>query len=216
MSFTIRPYTPSDYPALGAAMRASYADIGGDCADEAELKLLHALYPDGQIVVYQDETLIGAMLNRVLPWDVFHAPHSMAQSIDTTRYRADAEAGDCLYTLDIFVPAAYRNLGGARRCVQAAAALVRRDNARCMLGTSRIPGFRQHANGMDIEAYVAHVRAKELSDPVLNFQLAVGCGVLGVTRDYNPSDLDSGGAGVRVTLPNPSYDAARPFGSRAA
>ena len=209
-----RRYLPSDYPNLRAAMQEAYAGLGGDVPDEAELARLHALYPDGQLVVTVGGRFAGATLSRVVPFATYRRHHTIAERLDPSRYRDDAATGETVYVLDVFVPTAFRLQNVGRLCAAAVRAQAFADNAARVIGVSPIPGYRAHAAELDADSYVARVRGGQLTDPALSFQFALGATDFGVFPGYNMGDLPSCGYGVGVTVVNPTYDPSRRFASQ--
>src|SRR5690606_13322167 len=68
----------------------------------------------------------------------------------------------------------------------------------------RIPGLARHiARYGSAQAYVDAVVEGHRRDPTLSFQMANDFEVLGVLRDYSPSDHDSLGWAVHLAWRNP-------------
>jgi len=213
LNLEYRSYVPGDYAALGEVMAGAYADLGGDCADEAEMALLHELYPAGQLVCTADGVLVGAVINRPVPYGPYTQPHTQLDSVDKRRYRPDAAQADAVYALDIFVHPGFRAHGIARHLADRAREQSYDDNATHYFGVARLPGFHRRPAGMDAVTYVDQVCQRALVDPVLTFQLSIQLRPIRILPEYNPADLPAGGYGVLVGKANPRFRPGVPLRS---
>lgn len=64
-------------------------------------------------------------------------------------------------------------------------------NLRGILFGGRMPNYHQYANGLTPKEYIEKVKLREISDPVLNFQLANDFHVKKVVKNYLKGDSES-------------------------
>lgn len=208
---TFRLYAPQDYPALKHLMQCAFADIEGAYAPEEEMLLLHKLYPRAQVLCFFDDELIGANIGRIVPFDTYAAPHTQEECIDLTRFVPEAVVGDWVYGLDIFVHPQYQNLKIGKQVYDLFFRHVCADNFKGVVGICRAVNYLAHAHEMDLETYVAQVKARTLNDNVLSFHLRNGGEFVSISPNFCEDDLASGGYGVFLKFPNPDYRADLPI-----
>jgi hypothetical protein len=211
VNLEFRPYQASDYLPLKKVMQAAFADIEGAYATEEEMFLLSELYPRGQIVCLLNGQLIGATLSRIVPSERFRQPHTQADCIDLSTYVSDAAVGDSVYGLDVFVLPDFQNLKIARKIVTLLKKHVFEDNFRFFLGNSRVSGYHQYRDLMEVYSYYELVKSRELYDPALSFHLSCGMEFVCVNPEFSPDDTASAGLGIMLQEVNLSYNAACPI-----
>ena len=111
--------------------------------------------------------------------------------------------GDVLYGIDIAVDPKFRGMRLSRRMYEARKAIVYARGLRAMLIAGRMARFRKNQAAMTPEEYVRRVLARDLRDPNITAQIANGFRVIGVLRDYLPSDVESSGNAVLMEWINP-------------
>jgi predicted amidohydrolase/GNAT superfamily N-acetyltransferase len=117
--------------------------------------------------------------------------------------RHDPE-GDWLYGMEVVVHPDYRNMRIGRRLYQARKRLCTDLKLRGIVFGGRIPGLARHFTRYgSAAAYVQAVIDGRRRDPTLSFQLSNGFEVVGILRDYVPSDHDSLGYAVLLKWSNP-------------
>jgi GNAT superfamily N-acetyltransferase len=125
--------------------------------------------------------------------------------------------GDVLYGVDVFVHPDYRDLRLGRRLYDARKELCEKMNLRGIVVGGRIPGYhKQYAEEMTPQQYVAKVQSRELTDPILTFQLANDFQVRRIVRGYLPDDKPSAGFAVLLEWVNIYHEEGRPDDRRAA
>ena len=200
---SITNYEPKYYAEFKELMQLCYNDMGEACSTEAEIQLLSELYPKGQILIFVNGVLGGATTSRIVPYTTYFQAHTQADIEDMNRYRNDAQHGESVYALDIFVHPQYRhsNLSLAKVLVKMIVQQVSNDGFKHYFGISRVPNFSEFANTMDLETYAQKVVNRELKDSVLGFHLSCGAKIVNHFPHYNPADLPSMGCGVLVEYP---------------
>jgi GNAT superfamily N-acetyltransferase len=208
---TFRLYQEQDYPALKQLMQLAFADIEGAYAPEEEMTMLSRLYPRGQVLCFFDDELIGANLARIVPFETYAAPHTQEECIDLERYIPEAIVGDWIYGLDIFVHPQYQNLKIGKQVYELFYRNVCEDNFKGVVGICRAVNYLAHQHEMDLETYVAKVKARELNDNVLSFHLRNGGEFVSISPEFCDHDEASGGYGVFLKFPNPDYRPDQPI-----
>lgn len=204
-------YQPEDYSQFSALMQLCYKNSGGESASEEEMHLLSSLYPAGQIVAWDGDTLMGATISRIVPYNDFSKPHRQADILDLTRYEADARVGNALYGMDIFIHPHYRGITG-HRLYKRLMEVFADSNFPHFLGASIVSGYHRYADNMPLENYVEKVMDKAIKDEALSFHLSVlkKLTIFGVMHNFNPEDAASLGCGVALGYTNPQYNPSLP------
>ena len=83
--------------------------------------------------------------------------------------------------------------------------LCRKFNLRAIIAGGRIPNYHEHADSLTPQDYIDKVKAKELYDPVLSFQLSNDFQVRHLLHGYLPEDKDSCGYATLLFWPNYEY-----------
>ena len=99
--------------------------------------------------------------------------------------------GDVLYGIEVFIHPDYRGLRLARRLYDIRKELCENLNLRAIMAGGRMPNYGKHAHAMSPKEYIEKVKAKELYDPVLSFQLANGFHVRKLLKGYLKGDIES-------------------------
>jgi predicted amidohydrolase len=99
--------------------------------------------------------------------------------------------GDTLYGIEIFVSPEYRGLRLGRRLYEARKELCESLNLKSIIAGGRIPGYHEHADTLSPRQYIDKVKAKELYDSTLTFQLSNDFHVRKVLKNYLPGDHES-------------------------
>jgi predicted amidohydrolase/GNAT superfamily N-acetyltransferase len=120
-------------------------------------------------------------------------------------------SGDTLYGIDLFVHPHYRDLRLGRRLYDARKELCEKLNLRAIVVGGRIPGYSRYSSEMTPQKYVELVRARELRDPILSFQLANGFHVRRIITNYIPDDEESRGYAVLLEWLNIYFEKKGPL-----
>ncbi len=150
-------------------------------------------FPDGQIGVEVDGTLVASSSSLVVDFDLYSEWHNWTEMSGNGYITNHTDTGDTMYGIEIMVDPDFRGQRLSRRLYDARKQLARKMNlARIMIG-GRIPGYHKHAEEMSAEAYTEKVMAKVLHDPVLTAQIANGFSLKRLIPDYLPVDSESCG-----------------------
>jgi hypothetical protein len=179
---------------------------------EPEMTLLADLYPQGQILCFEANKLVGLMLSRILPYQKYAQGHTLAFLEDISHFEDDAQNGDCVYGLDIVVHPDYKAFRLGFRLSSLLIDQIETDNFKSFIGVSRVASFAEYANQYTLEEYVTKVLNRQIKDKALSFHM-IACGGLSIIKciyDFDPKDTASMGCGVLVAFCRVRYDASRP------
>lgn len=207
LHLNLRNLAPDDYPQLKALMDKVYDDIGGAWPKLTIDKLIGE-FPDGQLVIEDDATIVGVALTALVDYDEFSNPHRYDDLIGHREIILNAPDGDAMYGLDVLINPAYRGYRLGRRLYEARKELCRSMNLRAILAGGRIPEYHQYADEMSPSEYIDKVARKEIHDPILSFQLANDFLVKRLLRKYLPEDEKSQGFATLLEWNNILYEPA--------
>lgn len=208
----VRQLRKADLRAIQEIQRRSFPMIEPWTREQFESQL--SIFPEGQIGVEIDGTLVATSSSLIVDEEDFGAYHTFDDVSDKGFIRNHDPEGDTLYGIDIAVDLKHRGVHLTRRIYEARKELCRQRNLRAIMIAGRIPGYARHADKMTAEEYVRRVISKTLKvkDPVLTAQLAQGFSVRAVLKDYLPQDTESSGYAVFMEWLNPEH---HPIGTAA-
>ncbi len=207
LHLNLRNLTADDYPQLKALMDKVYDDIGG-AWPKLTIDKLVSEFPDGQIVIEDDQTIVGVALTALVDYDEFSNPHQYDDLIGHREVILNQPDGDAMYGLDVLIDPDYRGYRLGRRLYEARKELCRSMNLRAILAGGRIPEYHQHADEFSPSEYIEKVSRKEIHDPILSFQLANDFLVKRLLRKYLPEDEKSQGFATLLEWNNILYEPA--------
>lgn len=116
--------------------------------------------------------------------------------------------GDYLYGYETCVDPSIRGHRIGQRIYNARERLVKFENLKGIVFGGRIPNFHKKVKKVeDVNDYIDKVMNKSIRDNTLGFHLRHGFQVVGVLKNYLPSDRESMGYAVHLRWLNPEYDA---------
>lgn len=201
----LRRLEMADYPALANIMNQVYPNIGGAWPEKIIAKLVE-LYPEGQLVIVDNDIPVAAALTIKVSYNRFSNPHRYQDLITDNTVPGHDKNGDSLYGLDVFVDPNYRGYRLGRRLYEARKELCRSENLRAILAGGRLPKFHQHADKLEVTEYIEQVENKAIYDPILTFQLSNGFDVKRLMKQYIPEDAESGGFATLLEWDNILYE----------
>ncbi|NBC96636.1 MAG: GNAT family N-acetyltransferase [Deinococcus-Thermus bacterium] len=208
----------NDRPKL-VVRQASLRDVDGVIA------LSRRVYPEevpytrgqvsGQINAFQEGTFVAEYGGEIVGYAAsimmrehrVMAPHTWGE-ISGGGYASQHNGnGDWLYGIEVMVHPEMRRLRIGKRLYQARERLCIDLGLKGIAFGGRIPGFRRHRSRYpDPDAYLEAVKAGDLKDMVIGFQMRNGFEPLRALRNYAPEDLPSGGHAALMIWHNPYYD----------
>lgn len=185
-SVRIRPALLRDVPRLVELNEAAYPDLveDGVVFDAAQLMAQQAVFPEGQIVVEQNELVIGAIATMITSAPAAAAPHSWSGITSYGTFAAHDRAGDVLYLADVYIDPAARGLGIGGMLYDALFRLCERRRLARVVAGGRLWGYHEVASTMTPAAYVDEVVRGARKDRVLTSQLRAGFTVKGILAGY--------------------------------
>lgn len=186
----LRNTQPSDYENYRAIMNMVYSNAGGAWGKKEFTSQLNK-FPEGQFCIEDNGKLVAAVVSVIIDYNKFGDKHTYDQISSHGTLNTHDPNGDTLYGVDMFVHPDYQGLRLGRRLYDARKELCVNLNLRRIIVGGRIPGYKAHHDKMTPQKYVELVKAKEIYDPVLSFQLANDFHVIKLMTDYFPMDEES-------------------------
>ncbi len=211
----LRGLTRADYPHIKQIMDRVYARMGG-AWEKNEFNQLIKEFPEGQICIEDKGRVVAAALTiRVNAAEFENQRHTYEDLVDDGDMTGHDPNGDALYGVDVFVDPDYRGLRLGRRLYDARKELCETLNLKSIIFGGRIPGYGKHSDSMTPAAYIQKVKANEIYDPVLSFQLSNDFHIKKILKNYNPADTQSDAYGVLMEWNNIYYEKRQKlFGGR--
>jgi len=204
----VREARLEDYAAIRALQRRA-APYAPPCSlRQLESRLL--AFPEGQLIAVCDAQVVGMASCLMMRWDDRYVEHTWrAITADGffTAHDADAQT---LYGAELVVDSSRRGFSAGRSLHQARRRLCRRINARRVVTTARLPGYRETCDVLSPELYAVRVILGEVAEPGMRFQISQGFQYCGILRGYLPEDIDSGGHAALMAWLNPLRSPAGP------
>lgn len=161
-------------------------------------------FPEGQWVAVVDEQIVGYSASFRISGKRALKAHTW-ESITGDGYASTHdENGDWLYGMDVCVDPAFRGYKIGQRFYNQRKQLVEKLELIGIVFGGRIPGLRKKIDQVrTAEHYVELVKAGQIRDHVLNFQLRNGFEVIGLMPGYIKDDVGSMGWGTHLVWRNP-------------
>ncbi len=191
LNIKIRHLELSDFEDLLRAHEASYASIDDDPWRKRDFARLLKIFPEGQIGVELNGRVVGCAFSIIVDYDKFGDRHTYGEIIGEGRFDTHDPEGDVLYGIEVFVHPEFRGMRLARRMYDARKELCENLNLRAIVAGGRIPGYEEYADKLTPRQYINRVRQREISDPILSFQLGNGFHVKKVLKGYLEGDSES-------------------------
>ncbi|GEN24811.1 carbon-nitrogen hydrolase family protein [Halomonas cupida] len=207
LQLNLRNLAPEDYPQLKQLMDRVYHDIGGAWPKLTIDRLINE-FPDGQIVIEDDNKVVGVALTAQVDYEQFSNPHRYDDLIGHRETIQNTADGDAMYGIDVLIDPEYRGYRLGRRLYEARKEVCRQLNLKAILAGGRIPEYHNVADEMSPTEYIDKVSRKELHDPILSFQLSNDFQVKRLLRKYLPEDEKSQGFATLLEWNNILYEPA--------
>ena len=212
----LRGLTREDYPHIKRIMDRVYSGMGG-AWKLSEYDALIDHFPEGQICIEDKGNVVAAALAIIVNAEEFESRHTYDDVTDDGKMTRHDPDGNALYGIDVFVDPAYRGLRLGRRLYDARKELCETLNLKSIIFGGRIPGYGEYSDTLSPSAYIQKVKATEIYDPVLSFQLANDFHIKKILKNYIPEDTRSNAYGVLMEWNNVYYEKRKKlFGGRKA
>lgn len=151
---------------------------------ETHLKSHIQVFPEGQFCAEYKDKIIGSSSSLITTLKPEYATHTFAQATANSMFTNHDYNGDSLYGADISIHPSYRRLGIATLLYNVRKNLVMRRNLRRIIAGGRLYNYYKYANKVSPDEYAKMVVNKEISDPVLTFQLQNGFNFIKILPNY--------------------------------
>lgn len=202
----LRQLRPQDFEDIKAVWQDVYGGLGGLFRlTKTKYRQQIARFPEGQLCIEDNGKVVAAALAMIVDYQAFGNRHTYSEITDNCTLSTHDPQGDVLYGVDVFIKPEYRSMRLGRRLYDARKELCRKFNLKAIIAGGRIPGYHDYADTMSPDEYIEKVKAKEVYDPVLSFQLSNDFEVQGVLEGYLPEDKDSSGYATLLHWENHDY-----------
>ena len=132
------------------------------------------IFPDGQFVALDGDSVVGATTTLRLHFDFDHIDHTFADIIQGGWLTSHQPAGDWLYGADVGVNPAYRGRGLATALYAARQEVVWRLGLKGQVTAGMIAGYGEVKDRVSADEYYRGVVDGRIKDKTLSMQLGVG------------------------------------------
>jgi predicted amidohydrolase/ribosomal protein S18 acetylase RimI-like enzyme len=187
----IRKLTLKDYDDLAESMTRAYNTMGGEIWTKKNITRLLKIFPEGQLCIAVDDKVVACALCIIVDYDEFGDRHTYKLITGDESFSTHNSQGDTLYGIELFVSPDYRGLRLGRRLYEARKELCENLNLKSIIAGGRIPGYHSYSKELTPRQYIDKVKAKDIFDPTLTFQLSNDFHVRKVLKNYLPGDSES-------------------------
>jgi len=197
----------NDYEELKHAMIDAYSNLPDSIWSKQQIKTLVNKFPEGQVVLKVNEEIVACALTIIIKYDDFRGHYTYEEVTGSYKFDTHDIDGDVLYGIEVFIKPKYRGMRLGRRLYDYRKELCENLNLRGIAFGGRIPGYHNYAKDFTPKQYIEKVRMKEITDPVLNFQLSNDFHVTRVLKNYLDEDAASKQYAVLLEWDNIYYTA---------
>lgn len=186
----IRNFLYSDFEDLKETMREAYPNIDDDW-QRSDIKAILKIFPEGQLCIEVNEKVVACAFSLIVDYKKYGDNHTYDQVTGNGKFTTHDSKGDVLYGIEVLVHPDYQGMRLGRRLYDARKEVCENLNLRAIVAGGRIPGYRKYAEELTPFQYVERVKAKELFDPILSFQLSNDFHVKKILKKYLVGDDES-------------------------
>ena len=198
--------TFDDYQELKKVMISAYKTMPEAYWREHHVKSLIEKFPEGQVIINVNGKLAGCALSIIVDYGNFETQHTYKDITGNYTFDTHTDEGDVLYGIDVFIKPEFRGLRLGRRLYDYRKELCEKLNLRGIAFGGRIPNYHKYAEELTPKEYIEKVRRKEISDPVLNFQISNDFHPAKVMKGYLEGDQASNEFAVLLEWDNIYYE----------
>lgn len=179
---TLRPEWAAEVAALEQASYPTADPV--DLYDTESILVLAEDFSEGCFVGFDDGRVAAMGVGVRTTFDFDHPQHRVADIVERNDRSGDDPDGDWYYGTGIAVYPEYRRRGIGREMYELRKQVCV-DLGLCgIVAGGVIPGYADHKHEMSADDYIDRVRAGELTDPTLTFQLDSGFEVICALENY--------------------------------
>ncbi|WP_373531575.1 GNAT family N-acetyltransferase [Vampirovibrio sp.] len=198
----VRNATLTDLKEIQILSEKVYPDIPPYSVDVLRGQLNN--YPEGQFVAVYDQKIVGYCATIRVSEQSAMSAHTWRQITGSGYGSTHLATGEYLYGMEIFVDPDYRGLRIGERLYSERKKLCSYYRLKGIVFGGRMPLLKKKLKQVGtVENYVEQVKNRSLNDPTTSFQLRQGFEVIGLLKDYLPSDKESMGAATHMVWRNP-------------
>lgn len=161
-------------------------------------------FPEGQFVAIYNDQIVGYCATFMISGDIALKQHSWREITGDGFASRHDERGDYLYGMEVCVNPEYRGMRIGQRFYNERKKLCAFRRLKGVVFGGRMPGLRKKIKTVKTaEAYIELIQQKKITDHVASFQLRNEFVILGVLKDYLPSDTESMGHAIHMVWHNP-------------
>jgi predicted amidohydrolase/GNAT superfamily N-acetyltransferase len=180
-----------DYIDLRNAMEKAYSGTSDDFWEKRDIRKLLKIFPDGQLCITVNDKVVALALSLIIDYKKFGDNHTYYQITGNETFSTHDPDGDVLYGIEMFVHPEYRGMRLGRRLYELRKELCENLNLRAIIAGGRIPNYSAHAHELTPREYIDKVKAKQIFDPTLTFQVSNNFHVKKILKNYLPGDEES-------------------------
>jgi GNAT superfamily N-acetyltransferase len=180
-----------DHSAVCNLMEDEYKHLEDSTWEYEELTTLINKFPKGQVGIRVDGELAGFALCIIVDYTLFDDMHTYKEITGGYTFSTHNAKGDILYGIDVFISKKYRGLRLGRRLYDYRKELCEELNLKGIVFGGRLPNYQNYAKEISPKEYIQRVKAKEIHDSVLNFQLSNDFYVKRIIKNYLEGDVQS-------------------------
>ncbi len=173
-----------------------------DLYDADGVAKLAANFPEGNFMVLDGDRAIGMGLGLLVDFSLDAPNHTLSEIAGEDGASEHDHGNPWYYGTSIAVYPEYRGRGIGRRLYDLRKQCVRDLGKRGIVAGGVLPGYVDHKADMSADTYIQRVKAGELYDPTLTFQLENGFEAHGALPDYL-ADETVGNNSVLIVWHNP-------------
>lgn len=194
-----------DAPAIQKFVNSVYSEFDGYPLETIKSQINN--FQEGCFVILLGEKIVAYSASLLIDEKKAMAPHTWDEITANGLGSTHDDEGLWLYGYETVVDPNVRGRRLGQRIYNAREQLVKHWHLKGIIFCGRVPNYhKKYKKVKGIEEYIEKVEKKEFKDPVLGFHLRNNFEVIGVMKNYLPSDMESRGYAVHLRWQNPGYD----------
>lgn len=183
----IRNLTHEDISSIIELQEESFPSMykEGSVWKDHHLKSHINIFPEGQFCAVYKGVIMGSSSSLIVKLNSDYETHTFGQATGNSMFTNHSPSiGDSLYGADVSVHPSFRRLGVASKLYRKRKELAISLNLRRIIAGGRLYNYCKYADKLSPEDYVKEILNKNLTDPVLSFQLRNGFKFIKILPNY--------------------------------